>query len=230
MNFTQAIRTVYVDKYCCFRGRASRSEYWYNFLFQYILYILLSVIIQFVGFSSSNLSIIFNLLLCLVFTIPSWAVSCRRLHDLGRSGWWLLSGILIFPLLIFLIYFCFKGTTGSNTYGQDPLTGIKTRATSSPSSTIRARIGDNPPFTLRDGDIIGRACKGSEYLSPFPRVSSRHVSVHFKDGLWKIMDLSSGGTWNPNQKLDSGVPYPIQNQMPYMLAQACPVRFEIPWL
>lgn len=65
---------------------------------------------------------LFSLVYSVAVLIPSVAVGVRRLHDLDRSGWWLL--IMLIPLLgtlLLLIYFCLRGTVGPNRFGPDPL-------------------------------------------------------------------------------------------------------------
>src|ERR1700739_1475538 len=114
MNVTQAIASGFI-KYFTFSGRASRSEYWYwvSFLMlgRFVARILDAVI-----FPSSTLVIApraLESLLLLILLIPTFAVAVRRLHDVDRSGWWLLMYFTIigifFPLLIWKLP---KGTYG----------------------------------------------------------------------------------------------------------------------
>lgn len=89
-----------------FKGRARRKEYWYFFLYSLILTIILSVIDNALGWYNSAeevgiLSGVFTLLILL----PSLAVTARRLHDTGRSGWWML--LYIIPIIGFLILLYF---------------------------------------------------------------------------------------------------------------------------
>jgi len=119
--FSQAL-----SKYADFSGRARRKEYWYFSLALFISYILAGAVDTFLhlgfseepGFSRGWLS----LAVSLFFLIPSLSVSIRRLHDLDKSGWWLLLQLipLIGPIIV-LVWFCFQGTTGSNRFGPDPL-------------------------------------------------------------------------------------------------------------
>ncbi len=91
MNFGQAI-SVCLSKYATFTGRASRPEFWWFFLFQ----ILVSV-------AASMLGDTIAALVSLGLLLPALAVGTRRLHDIGKSGWWqliMLTGIGFF-LLIF---------------------------------------------------------------------------------------------------------------------------------
>ena len=86
MGFGQAIATCF-RKYAVFRGRASRSEYWFFVLFEILVYIVLMIadIIAFRG--SMN---VFSTLASLVLFLPALAVLVRRLHDTDRSAWWIL--------------------------------------------------------------------------------------------------------------------------------------------
>jgi uncharacterized membrane protein YhaH (DUF805 family) len=113
-------------KYATFGGRARRAEFWWFALFYGLILIAASIadIVFFGldnGFGGSGLGL-FGGLTGLAFILPNLAVSMRRLHDLDRSGWWLLIGII--PLIggiILFIWFCSRGTQGPNTYGEDPL-------------------------------------------------------------------------------------------------------------
>jgi len=90
MNFGQAISTC-LSNYATFSGRASRSEFWWFFLFQ----ILVSI-------AASMVSEKFGSLINLGLLLPALAVGARRLHDIGRSGWWqllMISGIGFFVLI-----------------------------------------------------------------------------------------------------------------------------------
>jgi uncharacterized membrane protein YhaH (DUF805 family) len=91
MNFGQAISTCF-SKYATFSGRASRPEFWWFFLFQ----ILVSI-------AASMLGDIVAGLVSLALLLPALAVGARRLHDIGKTGWWqlvMLTGIG-FLLLIY---------------------------------------------------------------------------------------------------------------------------------
>jgi uncharacterized membrane protein YhaH (DUF805 family) len=60
----------------------------------------------------------------LAVLLPGIAVSVRRLHDLDRTGWWVLLALVpVVGIIVLLIWFCSKGTDGSNQYGSDPLAG-----------------------------------------------------------------------------------------------------------
>jgi uncharacterized membrane protein YhaH (DUF805 family) len=114
MNFVEAIKSGF-NKYVTFSGRAARSEYWYWTLFAIIADIVAAIINVFVALGFVGLVVSLALLL------PSIAVAIRRLHDLDRTGWWLLLAFTGIGAIVLLVWDCMKGTTGSNRFGADPL-------------------------------------------------------------------------------------------------------------
>jgi uncharacterized membrane protein YhaH (DUF805 family) len=119
MNFPQAIVACF-RKYAVFSGRASRSEYWYWVLF-YVLGKIATNILDAVIFQSESTQL-FSIVFDLIILFPLLAVEVRRLHDVDRSGWWILIGLtivgMIYPLLVWK---CKKGTVGPNRFGDDSL-------------------------------------------------------------------------------------------------------------
>ena len=114
MSFTDAIKTVLLEKYIEFSGRAPRSEYWWFMLFNVILNFLLGRI------GIDLLAVVVSLALL----IPGLAVTIRRWHDIGKSGWWTLTLLIpLVNLILILIFFTRKGDDGANAYGPDPLAG-----------------------------------------------------------------------------------------------------------
>jgi len=111
MEFKIAVQHV-INNYVTFSGRAVRSEYWYWLLFTFVAGFFLGIVDGILGIQ------LLSSLFSLAVLLPSIAVAVRRLHDLDKSGWWLL--ILLIPLIgvIVLIYwFCQKGTAGDNRFG-----------------------------------------------------------------------------------------------------------------
>ena len=97
--------SVCFKKYATFEGRASRSEFWFFTLF----YLIVSFL---AGFVEGAVGIVgFSYVLLLPLVIPSIAVTCRRMHDTGRSGWFQL--IPIYNLILA----CTASNPGSNKYG-----------------------------------------------------------------------------------------------------------------
>lgn len=87
-----------LKKYAVFNGRASRQEYWYFFLFNIIISSVLLIIDKVIGTSGTSAgSGLLNSIYILALFIPAIAVSVRRLHDTGRSGWWML--IALIPII-----------------------------------------------------------------------------------------------------------------------------------
>ena len=111
MGFVDAVKSVVVENYANFNGRARRSEYWYYTLASFIA-----------GFICGLLPIPFIApLLSLVLFIPGLAVSVRRLHDIGKSGWMYL--LILIPLvgaIILLVWFCQDSQPGENKWGANP--------------------------------------------------------------------------------------------------------------
>ena len=104
-----------LKKYAVFSGRARRNEYWYFILFDAIISIVLGLIDYLVGLY------ILSTVYALGVLLPSIGVSIRRLHDTGRSGWWLFIGLV--PLagpIILLIYMVSDSQEGTNQYGPSP--------------------------------------------------------------------------------------------------------------
>jgi uncharacterized membrane protein YhaH (DUF805 family) len=113
MTFQDAITTCF-NKYAEFVGRARRSEYWWFVLFGIVVSLVLSPL-------STSLS----LLASLALLIPTVAVSVRRLHDTGRSGWFLLIYLIPFVgVIIVIVWLATEGEPGSNLYGESPKAGL----------------------------------------------------------------------------------------------------------
>src|SRR5579871_3157108 len=104
MNFVDSVKTCLINKYIGFDGRASRSEFWWFALFNFIILTIAALI-------NLNLS---NLIV-LVLLLPSIGVTVRRLHDDDMSGWWILLNLIpIIGGLILLYFYIIKGTQGPN--------------------------------------------------------------------------------------------------------------------
>jgi uncharacterized membrane protein YhaH (DUF805 family) len=116
-SFVDVVKTVF-NRYVQFSGRARRSEYWYWVLFIVAVSIVLSVIDGIIfGFETTDLAIIGPLFSLATF-IPSLGVAFRRMHDTGRSAWWLL--IALIPLvgtIILIVWFAKRGDEHDNQYG-----------------------------------------------------------------------------------------------------------------
>ncbi|NTY01660.1 DUF805 domain-containing protein [Deinococcus sp. JMULE3] len=115
---------VVTKKYAQFTGRARRREYWMFTVAYGIVNIILTVLDNALGLSTGNTLNdvgVFSGLFALAMLIPHLAVSVRRLHDTGRSGWWILLGLIPFLGWIALIIFmATDGQAGSNKWGPNP--------------------------------------------------------------------------------------------------------------
>ena len=116
MNFQTSIKTCF-KKFSDFNGRASRSEFWYFYLF--------GIIVYFVGMLISvQAPFFFGVLIIFGFVVfvPALAVTARRLHDTGRSGWWQLTAYIpyigIIASIILIVVWCTKGERKKNKYGK----------------------------------------------------------------------------------------------------------------
>lgn len=111
-----------LKNYANFSGRARRKEYWYFALFNFIFSFAIGFIDGMIGSYSYEAGIgMFGVIYTLAIIIPSFAVTVRRLHDTGRSGWWLL--FFLVPLIgpIMLIVFAVQDSkAGSNKFGENP--------------------------------------------------------------------------------------------------------------
>jgi len=125
MTFGNAIKHAFI-KCFDFKSRSSRSEFWYFYLFTTILgFIGLQIDrllnLEILGLQLAQEIIILGpiyIFLYFLFFIPSLSLYIRRLHDINRSGWWLLIALIPFIGIITLIFFwCLKGTQEKNIYG-----------------------------------------------------------------------------------------------------------------
>ncbi|WP_066368672.1 DUF805 domain-containing protein [Neobacillus fumarioli] len=109
-----------LKNYAVFEGRARRKEYWMFVLVNLIVEIILSVI----G-SLLHIRQFLTGLYSLAVFLPSLAVSVRRLHDSGRSGLWVLIGLIPFiGAIVLLVFFCLDSEEGNNRFGPNPKDGL----------------------------------------------------------------------------------------------------------
>ncbi len=108
-------------KYAVFSGRARRKEYWMFTLFNIIVYIVLAIIDSAAGLQLGDSPYgILTAIYGLAVLIPSLAVAVRRLHDTGRSAWWLLIGLIPLINLILLVLMVLDSEPVDNEYGPNP--------------------------------------------------------------------------------------------------------------
>ncbi len=126
MSFGQAV-SAFFSNYANFRGRTRRSGYWWAALFL----VIASLVLWFVDLQlfsgmwpqelleqgSGPLSIVFGL----AIIIPVLSLGVRRLHDTGRSGWWVLLGLIpLIGSIVLLVFYVQDSQPGANAYGPNP--------------------------------------------------------------------------------------------------------------
>lgn len=110
-----------LKKYAVFEGRANRPEYWYFFLFNLLISFGLGFVDGIAGMVMDTGIGILGGLYSLFVLIPSLAVAVRRLHDTGRSGWWLLIALIpIVGTIILIVFLVQEGDPQANEYGPNP--------------------------------------------------------------------------------------------------------------
>ncbi|MBR4267879.1 MAG: DUF805 domain-containing protein [Bacteroidales bacterium] len=120
--FLDVIKNHYID----FEGRARRKQYWMYTLYNIIInfgIILIAVILFLATKADAIISIasIIIRIIGLALLLPSLGLTVRRLHDIGKSPWWIL--IIFIPLvgsIIFLVFLCTDSERGTNEYGPNP--------------------------------------------------------------------------------------------------------------
>jgi len=110
-----------LKKYAVFSGRARRKEYWMFFLINLLISAVLIAIDSLIGtFSQTGFGLLQGLY-SLAVLIPSIAVTVRRLHDTGRTGWWILIGLIpVIGGIVLLIFMLLDSQPGVNQYGPNP--------------------------------------------------------------------------------------------------------------
>lgn len=121
MNWYLKVLKQYFD----FSGRARRKEYWMFTLFNVIIAFVLGIVDGLTGMTAGMETLgLLGALYTLLVLIPSIAVSARRLHDIDRSGWWMLIGLIpLIGAIVLLVWACSEGTRGDNRFGSDPKVG-----------------------------------------------------------------------------------------------------------
>jgi uncharacterized membrane protein YhaH (DUF805 family) len=105
-DLVKAVKTC-LNKYADFKGRAARPEFWWFALATFVVSAVLNQVIPMLG-----------ALFSLAVLLPSLAVAARRLHDIGKSGWFLL--LLLIPVIgwLVLLYFYIQPSGPSNEFGE----------------------------------------------------------------------------------------------------------------
>ena len=111
-----------LKKYAVFDGRARRTEYWMFFLLSLVISVVLILIDRLIGTFTYQAGFgLLQGLYSLAVLIPGLAVTVRRLHDTGRSGWWILIALIPFiGGLVLLVFMVLDSQPGENQYGPNP--------------------------------------------------------------------------------------------------------------
>ncbi len=111
-----------LKNYAVFAGRARRKEYWFFVLFNILIFMVLSLVEHFMGLVEAGayygpISGLYNL----AVLIPSIAVTVRRLHDTGKSGWWILLNLIpIVGAVVIIVFMVIDSDEAANEYGPNP--------------------------------------------------------------------------------------------------------------
>ena len=113
MEMVEYYKLVVLERYAKFDGRAGRAQYWWFFLANLIITAVLQILT-----SAADALVIVSLLYSLALFIPSLAVAVRRLHDTGRSGWWILIGLVpLIGIIVLIVFLATDGDSGPNEHG-----------------------------------------------------------------------------------------------------------------
>ena len=116
-------KLVVLERFAKFDGRAGRAEFWWFALANLVAYFGLLILVG-IGFAiAAGLGIVMVLVAVayyIAIIVPSIGVAIRRLHDTGKSGWWLLIGLIPFGGIVLLVFYIMEGTPGPNQYGAGP--------------------------------------------------------------------------------------------------------------
>lgn len=126
MTLKEAVKICVGKKYADFSTRASRKEFWYFALFYWILCLALLMISIWVdaifdSFQMFMLMVGVSVIISLLLMLPAYAVCVRRLHDTGRSGWWILLYFIPYIGAIALLIMLCQKSDEDNQYGPNPL-------------------------------------------------------------------------------------------------------------
>ena len=117
MNAGQAI-TACMSKYFTFSGRAKRSEYWWFYLFTILMGWGASLVGAATFGAGDPAASIMSSILSLVFIIPALAAGSRRLHDIGKSGWWQLLVLTIIGIILLIVWWATDTKPEGDKYGE----------------------------------------------------------------------------------------------------------------
>ena len=109
-----------LSRYAEFDGRSRRSEYWYFALFVTIIGMVWGFVVGILAGVIGEWALMLSYIPTIAFFVPNLAVAVRRLHDVGRSGWWLLISLTIIGIFVLLYWYVQDSEPGVNEYGPNP--------------------------------------------------------------------------------------------------------------
>lgn len=111
-----------LKNYVGFSGRAQRTELWMFILINFLITLVLAFVDGMLGLYNTEAGIgMLQGIYSLAVFLPSLAVAVRRLHDIGRTGWWLLIAFIpLVGLIVLLVFYCLDSQPGDNEYGPNP--------------------------------------------------------------------------------------------------------------
>ena len=123
VSFVEAIKLGF-QNYVNFKGRSQRAEYWWWILFVIVAGIaLVAVDIAIFGADETDPTPLSNVFSLATF-VPGLSVGVRRLHDIGKSGWWILIGLIpLVGIIVLIVWFVRDGDRGTNRFGPSPKYG-----------------------------------------------------------------------------------------------------------
>ncbi len=115
-QFKQYFVDTIKNRYADFQGKATRSEYWYFLLFYFVISFILAIIDVYIinvmlgmTLEESSKSRLLQFLFAFAMIVPFLALGVRRLHDIGKSGWWMFIGLIpVFGTLVLIYFFVQK--------------------------------------------------------------------------------------------------------------------------
>lgn len=127
MNFVDAVKSGY-QNYANFSGRAPRSAFWWWVLFQILVHVLIAILFGGgrmmhepgqMGFNYQG-GLVANLWSLANF-LPGLALAVRRLHDIDKSGWWVLIALIpVIGWIVLVVWYAQKSDSGANRFGPAP--------------------------------------------------------------------------------------------------------------
>jgi len=221
-----------LKKYAVFSGRARRKEYWMFVLFNFIFGLVASLIDLGIGlltFAVFGLGLL-SILYALAVFVPGLAVSVRRLHDVGKSGWYLL--IVLIPIagaIWFLVLTCTDSQAGDNKYGPNPKEEKESDNSVADYNKAIELASDSADAYYNRGDAYDRMGEYGKAIADYNKaieLDPNHASAYYNRGCAygeigaydkAVADYNKAIELNPNDSLAY-----------YNRGLACSKRGEVP--